>query len=148
MSSAEASVGVCDGPGRAGTGIGLLITQRSRVQIPPPLPGETPPGDSFPGAFRIACNPICNQRGEHRDCGRADRHPSVNSGIIDPMSSKQHISAVDTQHGARGTSACGKLAACRSTLRLNEGGQRPNVGVSVRPTNVGRNGYGGRRFQR
>src|SRR5262245_418129 len=30
-------MGVCDGPGRAGTAIGLLITQRSRVQIPPPL---------------------------------------------------------------------------------------------------------------
>ena len=30
-------MGVCDRLGRAGTGIGLLITQRSRVQIPPPL---------------------------------------------------------------------------------------------------------------
>ena len=30
-------MGVCDGSGRVGTAIGLLITQRSRVQIPPPL---------------------------------------------------------------------------------------------------------------
>jgi hypothetical protein len=35
--SAEASMGACDGPGRVRTAIGLLITQRSRVQIPPPL---------------------------------------------------------------------------------------------------------------
>jgi hypothetical protein len=28
---------VCDGLGRVGTAIGLLTTQRSRVQIPPPL---------------------------------------------------------------------------------------------------------------
>jgi len=31
-------MGACDKLGRAGTAIGLLITQRSRVQIPPPLP--------------------------------------------------------------------------------------------------------------
>ena len=35
MSSAEISMGVCDLLGRDATAIGLLITQRSRVQIPP-----------------------------------------------------------------------------------------------------------------
>jgi hypothetical protein len=37
VSPAEIRMGVSDGPRRAGTAIGLLITQRSRVQIPPPL---------------------------------------------------------------------------------------------------------------
>ena len=37
MSSVEASTGVCYGSGQVATAIGLLITQRSRVQIPPPL---------------------------------------------------------------------------------------------------------------
>ena len=54
MPSAEASVGVCDGPGRAGTGIGLLITQRSRVQIPPPLLVSAGQGP-FPGRERAFC---------------------------------------------------------------------------------------------
>jgi hypothetical protein len=52
---------VCDGPGRAGTPIGLLTTQRSRVQIPPPLPGQRP----LPikeGAF---CVPHANGTGVH-----------------------------------------------------------------------------------
>src|SRR5215469_5792349 len=38
MASAEASIGMSDRPGQAETALGLLITQRSRVQIPPPLP--------------------------------------------------------------------------------------------------------------
>jgi hypothetical protein len=49
-------MGVCDGAGRAGTEIGLLITQRSRVQIPPPLlisAGQGP----FPIRGRVFCVP-------------------------------------------------------------------------------------------
>ena len=39
-SSAEASMEVSDRPGRIATARGLLIPQRSRVQIPSPLPGK------------------------------------------------------------------------------------------------------------
>ena len=45
---------VCDGAGRAGTAIGLLITQRSEVQSLPPLlisAGQRP----FPGTERAFC---------------------------------------------------------------------------------------------
>ena len=34
----------------------VLITQRSRVQIPPPLPGKTAPEGSFPGPFSATCD--------------------------------------------------------------------------------------------
>jgi hypothetical protein len=40
------------------TYVALLITQRSRVQIPPPLPGKTPPGDISRGVFHAAGNQI------------------------------------------------------------------------------------------
>ena len=33
-----------------------LITQRSRVQIPPPLPGKTAPEASLPGPFSATCD--------------------------------------------------------------------------------------------
>jgi hypothetical protein len=48
---------VCDRPGRAGTALGLLITQRSRVQIPPPLPNVQVRG-LFPsgrGLLAVSC---------------------------------------------------------------------------------------------
>jgi hypothetical protein len=45
---------VCDGPGRVETAIGLLITQRSRVQIPPPLLVSAGQGP-FPGRERAFC---------------------------------------------------------------------------------------------
>src|SRR6185437_4718886 len=37
------------------TDVVWLITQRSRVQIPPPLPGKTAPGTSLPGSFSATC---------------------------------------------------------------------------------------------
>ncbi len=62
---------VCDGPGRAGTAIGLLITQRSRVQIPPAtkgLPTELPVsyrqncfGDLFLSIARGSDNGPCRR---------------------------------------------------------------------------------------
>ena len=52
LMSAEVNRGNQRLPETAETPVVWLITQRSRVQIPPPLPGETPPGRSSPGAFR------------------------------------------------------------------------------------------------
>ena len=48
-------MGLSDRPGRAGTAIGLLITQRSRVQIPPPLLVSAGQGPflSGKGPFRV-----------------------------------------------------------------------------------------------
>jgi hypothetical protein len=43
-------------PERRKTSVGCLITQRSRVQIPPPLPGQRPGGISF----RAFCLPVVN----------------------------------------------------------------------------------------
>jgi hypothetical protein len=43
-------------PGPSWTTAALLITQRSRVQIPPPLPGKTAPGTSLPGSFSATCD--------------------------------------------------------------------------------------------
>ena len=38
------------------TRVVVLITQRSRVQIPPPLPGKTVPAASLPGPFSAICD--------------------------------------------------------------------------------------------
>jgi hypothetical protein len=43
-------------PGTPETYVVWLITQRSRVQILPPLPGKTAPGASFPGPFSATCD--------------------------------------------------------------------------------------------
>jgi hypothetical protein len=46
-------MGMSDRPGRVATAHGLLITQRSRVQIPPPLPRPQGPFSNREGAFCI-----------------------------------------------------------------------------------------------
>src|SRR5689334_18180485 len=38
------------------TSVVVLITQRSRVQIPPPLPGKTAPEALLPGPFSATCD--------------------------------------------------------------------------------------------
>jgi hypothetical protein len=62
VSSAEASVGAGDRLGRAGTATGLLITQRSEVQILPPLPSQQVKGlfRSWKGSFDCGlCTGLC-----------------------------------------------------------------------------------------
>jgi len=45
-------------PETAETNVVWLITQRSEVQILPPLPGKTAPGTSFQGPFSATCDQI------------------------------------------------------------------------------------------
>ena len=42
--------------GTAETGVVVLITQRSQVQILPPLPGKTASGATLPGPFSATCD--------------------------------------------------------------------------------------------
>ena len=54
-------MGVSDGSGRVATAIGLLITQRSQVQILPPLPSSQSEAssDHGRGLLRMPCAPNC-----------------------------------------------------------------------------------------
>ena len=54
-----------------------LITQRSRVQIPPPLPGKTAPGASFPGPFSATCD----QTPGHTHVRSLGASPRVTAGV-------------------------------------------------------------------
>jgi len=56
MPFADASTAGSDGTAEIAPG--LLITQRSRVQIPPPLPGKTAPGHRIPEPFSATCDQI------------------------------------------------------------------------------------------
>jgi len=64
-------------------GAGLLITQRSQVQILPPLPGKTAPEVSFPGPFSATCD----QTPGHIPCPIAGRFPISSTGICRSCSS-------------------------------------------------------------
>ena len=50
-------------PETAETVVVLLITQRSRVQIPPPLPGETASGSWIPRPFTATCDQTLGRTG-------------------------------------------------------------------------------------
>jgi hypothetical protein len=103
VSPAEASVGVSDRPGRAGTAIGLLITQRSRVQIPPPLPSSQVKGLfrswKGPSAYAV-CTELCEASEEGRRGGWAVRRTpgtSFATQAVDGLSLRRGIraSAID-----------------------------------------------------
>jgi hypothetical protein len=57
-------MGVSDGPGQVATALGLLITQRSEVQILPPLPmcRSEALSEHGEGLLRVVCKPIRKRR--------------------------------------------------------------------------------------
>ena len=60
----EARKGIAQHERRAGTALGLLITQRSQVQILPPLPGKTASGSWIPRPFPATCDQPFGHNGQ------------------------------------------------------------------------------------
>ena len=103
-------MGVSDGPGRVATARGMLITQRSRVQIPPPLPRKLHvrgPEDVLPGLFRAREQAFCK-----RICKRAARHAAS------PSSPERACSVMSTDTSDPPTiNSASTLATWRSASR-------------------------------